>query len=496
MSEGGSDVRGEVHAVQRRLIGKHELLVGCCAGAATVLGCALVLLLLGLIPSEASHEFFGVWYAHSLSEWFADAFLAPFWGLTARHPGGGYAPIHSAGLSFGALLVFAATLWAVAWQVRRRVPPTLRQRSGALLVAALVAAASAAVAAAALAHTSPTVEAADVSRVGGPVTYGPLSYFGGAFAATFLVGSFCFGVVGLLPQPWAAALRRAGAFLGVCLLASGLLFPVFVVSDNLPGAKIAEDFGLASRFTAAAGGLGVPLALQASVSLTQWYVVPWVNHNFTSDANWVHWRKLAVSTAYDHPRGHLYQYAASLGVVGSLVGAALTLTVVGALVLISWGLCHGVGARSARRGLSLGFLQGAAIAALLVAMLWLSSYYVRYGDAPADAGIRSGLTYWGITAVGLAQSVASIVLVCGLAGLVYGARQARLADRSSDVQVEGRTHARHYDRQLAPRPQGRPGLHQGAWLDALPERPTSGRPQVRAPATAAKVRLRTGAAEA
>ncbi len=415
--------------MQRRLIGRHELLVGLCAGVATVLGCALVLLLLGLIPSAAIRGFFGVSYGHPLSEWFADAFLASFWGLTTRRllydPGGPAQTLRSVGLSFGALLVFVGVLWAVAWQVRRRIPPTLRQRAGALLVAALAAAGVVAVVAGVLGHTLPTVETDNYISPGGPVAYDPLSHFFGAFALTVLAGAFCFGVVGLLSPPWAAALRRAGAFVGVGFLAAGLLFPVFVVSDDLPHAKVARDFGLASGFSAAAGGLAVPLALQAPVSLKQMWSSPWVNYSSTSDGDAAHWMKLAISTALDHPQGRLYQHVATLGLVGSLVGAALSLAVLCALALITWGLCRGAIVRTTRRGLTLGLAQGGAIVSLLAVTLWLSSYY---------SGWMGSVTYWGITAVGFVQSAVTIVLACGLAGSAYGAREAHREGRSSHVQ--------------------------------------------------------------
>jgi hypothetical protein len=418
--------------MQRRLIGIGELTIGLCAGAATILACALVLLLLGLIPSQASHQFFGVWYLKPLSGWFADAVLAPFWGVTTRPPPNG---IYSMGLSFGALLVFAAIVWAVGRRVRRRVPPALRQQSVTLLVAALVVAACAAIVAATLPHTSPAIEG-DLSRPGGAVSYGPLSHFFGAFAATLLLGAFSFGVVGLLPQPWASALRRAGALLGVCLLAGGLLFPVFVVSDGLPGANIDQDLGLASRFAAAAGGLALPLALQAPVSLAQGYVSPWASRSARSEENWIHWRKLAHSTAGEHPDGRLYQHAASLGVLGSPAGAALTLGVACGLVFISVGLCRRAGPRTLGGGLRLGILQGIVVASLLATTLWLTSYYVRMGlPRPLDLRPGSMMSYWGITAVGLAQSVATILLVCGLTGLVYGVRQARLASEEADARV-------------------------------------------------------------
>jgi hypothetical protein len=89
-------------------------------------------------------------------------------------------------------------------------------------------------------------------------------------------------------------------------------------------------------------------------------------------------------------------------------------------VLVSIGLCRSAVARSLRRGLSLGILQGGAIACLLAVVAWLSSYHMSLnGDA----------TYWGPTALGSAQTVVTLSLVCGLTGLVYGARQGRRVSR-------------------------------------------------------------------
>jgi len=143
---------------------------------------------------------------------------------------------------------------------------------------------------------------------------------------------------------------------------------------------------------------------------------PWINYNGMSEATSVHWRNLAISTGFDHAHGRLFQHAASLGAAGSLAGAAISVVVVGALVLVSVGLCRSAGARSARGGLTHGILQGGAIACLLAVALWLSSYY---------GSLDRNTTYWGITAFGLLQTVVTLVLVCGLSGLVYGALRTR-----------------------------------------------------------------------
>ncbi len=392
---------------------KEALLPGLGAGAATFLGSGLVLLLLGFIPSQASHGLFGVRYARPLSGWVSGAFLGPFWGSNASHPvGEQIVTVRSLGMTFGALLVFAAVLWLVGRVACRHVPPGLRQRGAVLLVTALVVAAGAAVTAIALSH-------------GSAMSYGALSNSTGAFVATLLLGAFCFGVVGLLPQPWSAALRRAGILVGACFLAGGLLFPTFVVSDGLPNANVGQDFAAACPFSSAVGGLVLPLALQAPVSLTQTYGTPWQSRQ----AAWPHWYRLAQSTIL-HPHERLFQHASSLGVNGSLVGAALTAAVLCALVLISWGLCRKAGARGARHGLHVGLVEGTSVAALLVPVLWLSSNFIEIGTGEYSSALS---TYWGITAIGLAQSLATIVVVCSLTGWLYGARQARRAGASGDA---------------------------------------------------------------
>jgi hypothetical protein len=425
--------------MRKPLIGKRELLGGLVTGSATAFGSAVILLLLGLIPSQPLRMFFGTWFRHPVSGWVADAFLSPFWGLTTRrevYPGLVDSPTwHIVGAaSFGALLVFVAVFCLIGIGVRWRVEGS-RQRASTLVVAALSVAVIVAVAAAILAHTVPGSDSGSLMSPESHTTYSLLAFFFGALALTLLVGVFCFGLAGMLRQPWRAALRRAGAFVGICFVVFGLLFPAFVVSDNLPTASILDDFGHTGEFSAAVGGLAIPLALQAPVSLTQWWNSPWINinvnnstsdaysYNPNSDSYPAHWMKLAVSTTMEHPHGRLLQHAASLGVVGSLVGAAISVAMVCALVLVSIGLCRSAGARRMRRGLEIGILQGGSIACLLAAVLWLSNYAF---------GTKGMMDYWGVTVFGAVQIVVTLILVCGLSGLVYGAKQARRDGRLTE----------------------------------------------------------------
>ena len=413
-------------------IGKRELLGGLVAGSATVFGSAVILLLLGLIPSQPIRGFFGTWFEHPVSRWIAYAFLSPLWGLVTTRSVYRESELtlmwHGVGgASFGALLVFVAVLGVVGIGVRRRVEGS-RQRASTLVATALTVAVFVAIAAAVFswAHTFTYTTQGELSGYSLEVhtRYGPLAYFFGGLALTLLVGVFHFGLVGMLRQPWRAALRRACAFVGVCFVVFGLLFPAFVVSDNLRGAKIVDDFGTASTSSAAFGGLAIPLALQAPVSLTQNWSSPFRSSGGAStngDTLPAHWGRLVLSMAFEHPHGLLVQYAASLGVVGSIVGAAISVAMVFALVLVSVGLCRNVGARGMHKGLEIGILQGGAIACLLAAVLWLSSYYLGQHYS-GDGGMSD---YWGVTVFGAVQTVVTLVVVCGLSGLVYGRRQAR-----------------------------------------------------------------------
>ena len=405
--------------MRRFLITKAELLAGLIAGAATVFGSAVALLIVGLIPSSPLRLFFGVSYMHPIAGWMADAFFSPFWGrwMSRLDYGHGLPAQLQRWMTpyFGALLVFAAVVVLVGVGVRRRVESSPRGRVGTLVVAALTVGCVVAAAALLLAHTIPARETQSSFSPLRRMTFDPLTFFFGAFGLTLLLGLFTFGVVGLLRQPWRAVLRRAGVFVGICFAAFGLLFPAFVISDNLPTAHNVGDFVLASQFSAAAGGLSIPLALQAPVSLKQMAVTPWINYHGTGEATMAHWKNLATETMFS-PQQRLFQYAASLGVAGSAVGAAISVIIAGALAFLCLGLLRSIGMRTVRRGLSLGLLQGVAITAVLAATAWLSSYYFFYAG---------NVTYWGLHLLGYAQAAATIIVICGLTGVIYGAVRAR-----------------------------------------------------------------------
>jgi hypothetical protein len=341
-----------------------------------------------------------------------------------------------AAASWGAVIVLFAILSLVGLFVRRRVPGPLRGRSRVLLAASVTIAAVTALWAALLRYNTP----AKGPPGGGSGYYtaathhyhGAASYFLAALVMTLLLGVFAFDVVGLLREPLATALHRAGALVGIAFLAFGLLFPVFVISDRLPTANSSEDFGRAAGYSAAVGGFAIPLALQAPVSVSQWMSSPWINPRGTSDRTSAHWQDLAIATAIDHPQGRLFQYAASLGVWGSLVGALISAIILAAIAWMTIELCRRL--RLVRRGacLRLGVLQGACVALLVTVATVVTALSCRIAW---NSGLRSASSQppdlWRTTPLGLAYSAAILIGFCAAVGLLYSLAEDRRAGRSA-----------------------------------------------------------------
>jgi hypothetical protein len=400
------------------------------AGAGFVAGLAIfavsfvVLYLIGLIPSQAIWKFFGSGGHGPLIARLSGAVLAPFNGVSHASwtDANGHSTSLSAAAGFGGMLVLFAALSLVGRALRRRVPSSLRERSLALAVTGLTVACGT-LAVALLRFTIPTS-----GLQGGLHEYRAAgSYFLAALLLTLLLGAFTFGVVNLLPRSFAGALRRAGVFVGIAFVAFGVLFPVFVVSDHLPGARIPEDFGRASGYSAAVGGFAIPLALQAPVSVQQRNNSPWIDYQSGRHGAMqpvFHREQLAVASVVHHPRGRLFQLAASLGASGSIVGAAITLVVLVALALTTIGLCRSAAATTPKGGLRLGIWLGGGIALLVILASFVTSFSLKYdlGGLPQGSG-RTDL--WRTTWFGLAQTAVTLIVFCAAVGAVYGWRKAR-----------------------------------------------------------------------
>jgi hypothetical protein len=412
------------------------LLVGLVAGVAVVALSSLILLVIGLVPSSAVWGFFGSG-GHGPHAWRASRALLSPWN------GASYASFREGGTrelqrrteaSLGAVLVLFAVLAVAGFVVRRTVSRSLRLRTFTLLATSLTVAALVALAAALLSYST-----AAIQPPGGgsgyyiPAThhyFGVVSFFVAALVSTLLLGAFTFDVVRLLPQPFGDALRRAGALVGICFVAFGLLFPVFVVSDGLPTANVARDFGYASNWATAVGGFALPLALQTPISTEQLSSGgPFINtHAFSPNAPGhlppLHWQKLAISTGLDHPNGLLFRHAASLGVWGSFVGVVITGAIVAALAWVTVGLCRRSGASSPNGVLRLGLLQGACVALVLVPTCLVTSF---------SAGVGRPFDHWRVLPLGLVYTIVFLIVACVLSALVY----AQFGRRRMSAPTEG-----------------------------------------------------------
>jgi hypothetical protein len=157
--------------------------------------------------------------------------------------------------------------------------------------------------------------------------------------------------------------------------------------------------------------------------------MPWMNYNAKSGQTFSHWEKLAMDTALIHPRGRLYQFASSLGVWGSIVGAAITIAMLAALAWTTIGLCGSAGVVTAKAGVLLGIWQGGCIALLVACASLVTSLSVKY---PITHGHTD---HWRVTRFGLAQTAVTLIVFCAAVGVVHGLRRARRAKIVTDSPV-------------------------------------------------------------
>lgn len=415
-------------------------LVGVVAGLVTAISSFAVLFVVGLLPSQFVWGLFGSG-GHGVIG-VARAALAPFNGGVyaswREGPAADLGPLtfsRATESSWGAAVLLFVILSLVGIAVRRRFPDSLRRRCLALLATSLTVAVVTALWAKLLhfntAATGPPGGGSGYYSFATHFYFGPASYFVSALALTLLLGIFAFDIAALLRAPLASALRRAGALVGIAFLCLGLLFPVFVISDRLPTAHSGEGFMQAAAFSSAVGGFAIPLALQAPVSVTQNAHSPWVNPNSTSDRTFAHWRNLAMATTVEHPQGRLYQYAASLGIWGSLVGATISAVVLAALAFATIGLCRRLRVLGWRRCLGLGLLQGACVALLVGGAAVVTTQSYRRGGQMWDL--------WRTTPLGLAYTAVILIAFCAAVGVVYAVIQGRRVSTSTRETKAGET---------------------------------------------------------
>jgi hypothetical protein len=385
--------------------------VGLLAGVACVVACAILLLAVDLIPSRTTRDLFATGSGNPLAVRLARDALSAWNGQYASPSTDPQEPsVSTSGLVFGGVLVLALVLFAIGLVVKRRMAPSLRARGPALLTTGVVCAALTAV-----------IAAADRYSVGGVrYTHDPLVYAVSALVLTLVIGGFAFGIVALLPRVVAASLRRAALFVGVCFVVAGLLFPAFVAAGHeRPGSRT-EHFAHASTFSAAIGGMVIPLALQAPVSADETMAMPFAvagddqsTSVFDPQPFFIPWDRLALF-AYGHPHARLTRYAASLGPWGTATGIVLTLAVVAGLAGTTIGLCRRLRPPAVVGALALGIFQGACIALLATLLAGMSGFLVTAG-APADM-----TALWGVPTLSLFYTAAVTMGLCGITGLTYG----------------------------------------------------------------------------
>jgi hypothetical protein len=412
---------------------------GFAAGLATIVASFTVLFLIGLIPSHSLWTFFAFFGSGGhdpLTGRVSGAVLAPFNGAmhTSLRDRVGLGSTLWTGAAFGGMLVLFAVLWLVGRELRRRLPQSLRLRALALAVASLTVAGVTAIVAALDRFSTPSVK---IPTNDGydfmPALYhyaSVTSFFLSALLLTLLLGVFTFGVVNLLPRPFSSVLRRAGAFVGIAFIVAGTLLPVFVVSDGLSGARVFEDMGRASLFSASFGGFVVPLALEAPVAVGQLNGSPFFsNQQFGSIG--FHWADVFWPMAAYSPAARHFRIATSYGAWGWVVGAGIALAMLVALALTTVRLCRKAGVATATEGLWLGMLLGGGIALLVTLARFVTSHSANFGGAahPGDTD------FWRATGFGLAQTAVTLVVFCAAVGAVHGLRQARRATIVSDAPV-------------------------------------------------------------
>jgi hypothetical protein len=389
-----------------------SLRVGLLAGLATMLGSWLLIFLIDLIPSGTLSDLFSTGMGDPFPARVVRDALSP-WNrqvLAITHRGAVTTTVSYSGANFGALVMLVAVFCLVGWAVRRRMPLSLRLRALTLVAAGLCCAVI----------TSAIAALDSYSQARTHYTHGALTYFLSALVLTFLLGAFAFGIVALLPHPLRCALRRAALLLGVCFLVAGLLLPTLAAIGATRHGTVLAHFAHASLFSAAGGGLAIPLALQLPVSLTSQFDTPFaISSDFRvaaagDFAQWPpsRWPKLVLASvngpsATGPFSGRLAQYAADAGPWGTVVGVFISLLVLIGIAIVTVGLCRQLQPPNILCALRLGFVQGASLALMLVVVAGLSAY-----ETTSDGSGLHG--YWGTPTASLVYSCAMLVGLCGL----------------------------------------------------------------------------------
>ncbi len=400
-SAAGSDGAGERSPARRTV---SRLLAGVIAGTGVVFfGSLSIALVGGFLPP--------LWAQIVFSSWTPG--LRALWNQQLREVFAvGGAVQEQSGLAFGGLLVLSAVIAIVGISTRRKKADDLGSRLIVLVAASLTCALLAAL----FAGLSGSYDGHLTS------SHSPLIFFASAAVLTFVLGAFSFGVVSRLRAPLPVVLWRAALLVGVVFVVGGVALPVFAAWDSTTPGAAGAHLAQASPFSAAAGGLVIPLALQAPVSMEKDYVDPFF---VAADSLGVGRRQPvrapALIAALDRrPAGRLYQYAAAEGPAGTVVGVLITLAVLAALAAAAVSACRRQRPAGAAAALRLGLLQGGAVVVLLVPLAALSAFRGRSTEYRPPVQ-----TFWGASAASLVYTAAVVLAVCAAAALAWSWTAAR-----------------------------------------------------------------------
>jgi hypothetical protein len=402
--------------------------LGTITAAVTIIASAAVLLLAGLVHSDAIQVIVGAKFAREerlgTAGRVARALFAPWTGSGVWHDTASSSRGSYVGLALVATVVVVLVLSGCGYAVRRIVEKRLLPRCISLVAAALTAAAVLAITAAAYHYTVRLVYDEGGS---GSLRYGfsPGVVFISTLVVMVVIGAFAFGVVGLLPRMAHVALRRAALLVGVIFVFAAAAWSVFVITDHRVAYPL-YDAAVASTYSPAVASAVLPSAFGAPL-------------HFTADA-----ASVMLNGHYDalndymrsHGKGYLWDYAKGAGLAGgwaALAGIVFVLAMLALVLVVALRHCRSMRVATLIGGLTSGAAQGASIALLSVPLVLLSRYSSSWSSSES-----SGHDWMGITTSWLLLSMVIITAASAAVGGLYGYRRSLVEVRPASAPVAAR----------------------------------------------------------
>ena len=414
-------------ALDRAQLGRAAV-IGCITAVVTIIVSAAVLLLAGLVHSDAVQVIAGTRFWHEerlgVAGRVARALFAPWTGSGVWHDTASSSNGSFLGLTLTATIVLVLVLAGCGYVVRRVLDKNLLQRCISLVAAALTVASVLTITAAAYHYTVRLVYAEGGS---GSMRYGfsPGVVFISSLVVMVVIGSFAFGVVGLLPRMAHGALKRAALLVGVIFVFSAAAWSIFVITDHRVAYPL-YDAAVASTYSPAVASAVLPSAFGAPLHLTA---------DATSAMLNGHYRALNEYVS-SHHKGYFWNYAEGAGLPGgwaALSGLVFVLAMLASVLLAALRHCRSTRAATLLSGATSGAAQGASIALLSVPLVLLS----RYSDSWIG-GESSGHGWMGISTSWLFLSVVIVIAACAAVGVLSGYRRSLVQAGRAPVPVAAR----------------------------------------------------------